>query len=179
VEQNRPSFIHKSKKPYDVSEFERIEPTKIQDGKEVPLDNFSYFQAYWTGKDWQISPVTTSDNNYDFGSIYIEDNSVWRIIGTDGKGPQEYNTGGEVAMYVSTDFGKTWKKERQLTQNSELNHCYPLRPVNANPDFYALWATGHGRQKSESTLYFCNKKGDVFELPRQMEGETAKPRLVP
>ncbi|GHT35630.1 hypothetical protein FACS189427_05350 [Planctomycetales bacterium] len=350
----RPSFIHKSKKPYDVSEFERIGPTKIQDGKEIPLDNFSYFQvyyskntgftalfttydkrilndpksvsartlcsmysadgvkwsqwlpyagilqghyqstgqykgkkdgdgkigssfnfhpndkesgrvglnwrsnlyymetkdggktwqnaqgenievplltidnkalvhnyydenvnvyifdvnfdakgnpvivyltskgyesgpkndprqwytAYWTGKDWQIAPVTTSDNNYDFGSLYIEDDNVWRIIGTDGKGPQEYNTGSEVAMYVSTDSGKTWKKERQLTQNSGLNHCYPRRPVNANPDFYALWATGHGRQKSESTLYFCNKKGDVFELPRQMEDETAKPRLV-
>ncbi|MCL2742506.1 MAG: BNR-4 repeat-containing protein [Planctomycetaceae bacterium] len=141
-------------------------------------DPRQWYTAYWTGKQWEINPITDSDNNYDFGSIYVEDNNVWRIIGTDGKGPQEYNTGGEVSMWVSKDSGMTWVKERQLTQNSELNHCYPRRPVNAHPDFYAIWATGHGRKKSESTLYFCNKKGDVFELPRLMDGETAKPALV-
>jgi len=141
-------------------------------------DPRQWYTAYWTGKQWEINPITDSDNNYDFGSIYVEDNNVWRIIGTDGKGPQEYNTGGEVSMWVSKDSGRTWVKERQLTQNSELNHCYPRKPVNAHPDFYAIWATGHGRKKSESTLYFCNKKGDVFELPRLMDGETAKPALV-
>jgi len=342
----RPSFIHKSKKPYDIAEFERINPTKRVDGKEVPLDNFSYLQiyhllgkgfaamfttydkrilndpetfaarilcsmdspdgaqwsawrphaailhghyqstgqykdekigtafnqhpndrengrvglnwrtnlyymetkdlgktwqnvqgetvkvplkevqnnalvydydreklnvyvmdvnfdasgkpivlyltskgyqsgpvndprqwntAYWTGSSWRIAPVTVSDNNYDFGSLYVEEGNVWRIIGTPGIGPQAYNTGGEVSMWVSTDSGKTWKLERQMTQNSEFNHCYPRRPINPHPDFYALWATGHGRKKSESTIYFCNKKGDVFELPRQMNSDTQKP----
>ena len=345
----RPSFIHRSKKPYDIEEFERIEPTKLQDGKEVALDNFSYMQiyhfpgqgfgamfttydkrtlndpttkaarilcsmsskdgvkwsewrafagilhghyqstgtyknekigssfnmhpddrangriglnwrtnlyymetkdlgetwrnvqgekievpltsvdnpalvydydkektnvyimdvnfdaegnpiilyltskgyesgpkndprrwhtAYWNGNEWKINPITDSDNNYDFGSLYVEDGGLWRIIGTTGSGPQAYNTGGEVAMWTSKDSGVTWTKERQMTSDSEFNHCYPRRPVNAHPDFYAFWATGHGRKKSPSTLYFCNIKGDVFELPRKMEGDTAKPKKI-
>ena len=138
-------------------------------------DPRQWYTAYWTGKNWQIKPVTDSDNNYDFGSLYVEAGNVWRMIGTTGKGPQEYNTGGEVAMWISADSGQTWTLERQLTQDSALNHCYPRRPVNAHPDFYALWAAGHGRKKSESTLYFCNKKGEVFELPRQMNSDAQKP----
>ena len=138
-------------------------------------DPRQWHTAYWTGRNWQITPVVISDNNYDFGSIYTEEDNAWRMIGTSGKGPQSYNTGGEVELWSSTDMGKTWKLERKMTQNSELNHCYPRRPVNAHPDFYAFWASGHGRQKSESTLYFSNQKGDVFALPRQMESDTYKP----
>jgi len=138
-------------------------------------DPRQWYTAYWTGRDWQISPVLVSDNNYDFGSIYTGEDNTWRIIGTSGKGPQSYNTGGEVEMWNSTDTGKSWKLERKMTQNSESNHCYPRRPVNPHPDFYAFWASGHGRQKSPSTFYFCNKKGDVFELPRLMKSETHKP----
>ena len=43
----RPSFIHRSSKPYDITEFERIDATKIVNGKEVPMDNFSYLQIYY------------------------------------------------------------------------------------------------------------------------------------
>ena len=345
----RPSFIHRSKKPYDIEEFERINPTKILDGKEVPLDNFSYLQVYhlkgkgfaamfttydnrvmndpqtisartlcsmtsrdgvkwtawnayagilrghyqstgtfqdkkigtsfnfhpddqqtgrvglnyrsnlyymetsdlgktwknakgeivnvplkeidnkalvhdyyseglnvyimdvnfdvkgnpvvlyltskghesgpendprrwytarWDGSNWKIKPITDSDNNYDFGSLYVEKGNLLRIIGTTEKGAQPYNTGGEIAIWTSKDFGETWTKEKQITANSEFNQCYPRRPVNAHPDFYALWASGHGRQKSESTLYFCNKNGDVFELPRKMSGDVQKPKRL-
>ena len=345
----RPSFIHRSKKPYDIEEFERITPTKLVDDKEVPLDNFSYFQVYsmkgkgfavlfttydkrvlndpqtiavrilcsmsspdgikwsawrphaailyghyqssgtfkdekigtafnfhpndqatgrvglnyrsnlyymetsdigetwknikgetiavplaeienkalvhdyyaeglnvyvmdvnfdakgnpiilyltsrgyesgpkndprrwhtarWTGSDWRIKPIADSCNNYDFGSLYVEDGDFLRIIGTTEQGPQPYNTGGEVAMWTSNDLGDTWTKERQMTANSKFNHCYPRRPVNAHPDFYALWASGHGRQKSESTLYFSNQKGDVFELPRTMDGDVQRPKRL-
>lgn len=137
-----------------------------------------WYTAAWTGERWKIDPVTDSDNNYDFGSLYIEGNGLWRIIGTTETGPQPYNTGGEVAMWTSRDRGTTWKKVRQMTSGSRYNHCYPRRPVNAHPDFYALWASGHGREKSESTLYFCNKDGDVFELPRQMTGALAQPVKV-
>ncbi|MDR2438420.1 MAG: BNR-4 repeat-containing protein [Planctomycetaceae bacterium] len=135
-----------------------------------------WYTAYWTGKDWKINSITDSDNNYDFGSIYIEKNNLWRIIGTTEKGPQAYNTGGEIAVWLSRDWGTTWNKEKQLTTGSEFNQCYPRRPVNAHSDFYALWACGHGRKKSTSTLYFCNKNGDVFELPRQMDTEHQKPK---
>jgi len=61
--------------------------------------------AHWTGKEWTIRPVTTSDNNYDMGSVFVEPDGVWRIIGPTENGPQSYNCGGEVAIWTSRDQG--------------------------------------------------------------------------
>lgn len=132
----------------------------------------------WTGTRWQIRPVCTSDNNYDMGSLYIEDDRTWRIIGPTETGPQPYNPGGEMAMWITHDEGATWKKVKQLTKNSSRNHTYARRPVNAHPDFYAIWADGHGRKPSQSSLYFCDKQGNVRILPREMTGDFAEPRLL-
>ncbi len=118
------------------------------------------------GKEWKYFDVTQSDNNYDFGSLYLEDGKI-RILAASGKGPQEYNTGGEMVMLESLDGGKTWS-EKQLTKSSAYNHTYPRRPLNANPDFYGIWADGNGREKSESSLYYCNSKGEVWKMPRKM-----------
>jgi len=135
--------------------------------------------ARWTGSEWLFSRVTESDNNYDTGSLYIETDGLWRIIGPTEPGPQRYNPGGEVAIWTSKDQGQSWTKLRDVTRNSELNHTYVRRPVDPHPDFYAFWADGHGRKPSESRLYFCNKTGDrVFRLPFRMEGEFAKPEAV-
>ena len=141
-------------------------------------DPRTWMIAHWTGKNWDINPITTSDNNYDMGSLYIETDGTWRIIAPTETGPQPYNPGGEVAMWTSADQGKTWKNIKQLTQNSPYNHTYCRRPVNAHPDFYALWADGHGRQPSESSLYFCNKEGNVYKLPRVMKEDFVKPEMV-
>jgi hypothetical protein len=135
--------------------------------------------ARWTGSFWEIRPVTTSDNNYDMGSLYLEDEGTWRIIAPTEPGPQPYNPGGEMAMWVSHDQGREWSKTKQLTSNSPMNHTYARRPVNAHPDFYALWADGHGREPSSSRLYFCNRDGEVFMLPREMKTEFAEPLPVP
>jgi hypothetical protein len=44
----RPSFIHQSRKPYDISSFEPITAMRQDDaGKRVPFDNFSYLQTYY------------------------------------------------------------------------------------------------------------------------------------
>ena len=68
---------------------------------------------------------------------------------------------------------------RQLTRNSPFNHTYCRKPVNAHPDFYALWADGHGLEPSQSSLYFCDKTGQrVWRLPRKMAGEFASPEPV-
>ncbi|TWT77535.1 hypothetical protein Pla123a_21960 [Posidoniimonas polymericola] len=131
----------------------------------------------WTGDAWRQSIVTESDNNYDLGSLYMEDDRL-RVLAPTLPGPQAYNPGGEVASHVSEDGGQTWRLERRLTGKSEFNHTYVRRPVNAHPDFYALWADGHGRQPSESRLYFCNQAGDVFRLPVEMEGENARPERI-
>ncbi|HPA06584.1 MAG TPA: BNR-4 repeat-containing protein [Candidatus Hydrogenedentes bacterium] len=135
--------------------------------------------ARWTGQDWQILPSNIiSDNNYDMGSIYVETDAQLRLIAPTQVGPQPYNPGGEVAMWLSDDGGKSWTLVKQMTRNSPYNHTYVRRPVNAHPGFYGFWADGHGREPSISRLYFCNRDGDVFRLPFDMEGDTAKPELV-
>ena len=141
-------------------------------------DPRTWTTARWTGREWQIKKAFVSDNNYDMGSLYIEDDGTWRIIGPTETGPQPYNPGGEMAMWVSEDLGKTWKKVRQLTKNSPYNHTYTRRPVNAHPDFYAIWADGHGRKPSQSSLYFCDKQGNVRILPREMTKDLEKPELL-
>ena len=44
--------------------------------------------AHWTGGHWDINPITTSDSNYDSGSLYIENGGVWRVIGPTSPGPR-------------------------------------------------------------------------------------------
>jgi len=141
-------------------------------------DPRTWTTARWTGERWQIRPALTSDNNYDMGSLYIEDDGTWRIIGPTETGPQPYNPGGEMAMWISSDLEQTWSKVKQLTKNSPRNHTYARRPVNAHPDFYAIWADGHGRKLSLSNLYFCDKQGNVRILPREMSEELVKPKLL-
>jgi hypothetical protein len=134
-----------------------------------------WYTAHWTGSSWVILPITTSDNNYDMGSLYIEKDGTWRIIAPTAPGPQAYNTGGSIVMWTSPDEGHSWLKVNDLTPGCKNNQSFPRRPVNASPDFYAFWADGNGRKRSESNLYFCNKGGHVFMLPREMKKKKMKP----
>ncbi len=142
-------------------------------------DPRTWYTAQWTGTKWEINPFTTSDHNYDFGSFYIEPDGTWRIIAPTETGPQPYNTGGEIAMWISCNKGKSWKKIRDLTRDSRLNHTYVRHPVHAHPDFYAFWADGHGRQLSNSNLYFTDKEGThVWRLPSEMTEDFAEPEIA-
>jgi len=141
-------------------------------------DPRTWTTARWTGKAWTIRPAFTSDNNYDMGSLYLDTDGTWRIIGPTETGPQPYNPGGEMALWQSTDQGATWEKLQQLTKDSPFNHTYARRPVNANDGFYALWADGHGRQPSSSSIYFCDRAGSVYRLPREMTTELMKPERL-
>jgi len=133
----------------------------------------------WDGAAWVRRPMTTSGNNYDHGSLYIDPDGTWRVIAPTELGPQPYNPGGEMALWTSRDEGATWTKVKQLTRDSARNHTYARRPLRAHADFYALWADGHGRQPSESALYFTNRDGDhVWRLPVHMEGESARPEIA-
>ncbi len=134
--------------------------------------------AHWTGGKWQIREACVSDNNYDMGSLYIETDGTWRIIGPTETGPQPYNPGGEMAMWVSRNQGNSWYKIKQLTKGSPYNHTYARHPVDAHPDFYALWADGHGRMPSQSSLYFCDREGNARVLPRKMAEDFVKPKLL-
>jgi hypothetical protein len=135
--------------------------------------------ARWTGDRWDFKTMTTSQNNYDHGSLYVEEDGAWRVIAPTEPGPQPFNPGGEMVMWLSKDQGGTWDKVAQLTQNSSRNHTYARRPLDAHPDFYALWADGNAREPSESSLYFTNRRGEhVWRLPARMAGEFAAPEIV-
>ena len=128
---------------------------------------------------WDIRPGFRASSNYDFGPLYVEDDGSWTIIGPSEQGPQPYNTGGEVAVWKSSNQGASWTKLRDLTRESEFNHAYVRRPVNAHPGFRALWADGHGRQPSPSRLYFTDDAAEkVWRLPGRMSGDVAEPELT-
>jgi len=130
--------------------------------------------AHWNGAEWEFREVTASDNNYDTGCLHVEEDGTWRVIGPTETGPQPYNPGGEMAVWTSADQGATWTMLRQITSGSEFNHTYARRPVDAHPDFYALWADGHGLEPSDSRLYFCNQDGtQVRRLPFKMTADHA------
>lgn len=143
-----------------------------QPGPENNPRTWEFFR--FDGKKWNNTELTTSDSNYDMGSIYTE-NDLIRIIAPTEKGPQAYNPGGEVAMWESGDKGKSWILKKQLTVGSPKNHTYIRSPKGHHPDFYAIWADGHGRQPSTSDLYFCDKEGNVFKMPRDFKANTIKP----
>ncbi|HXG61578.1 MAG TPA: BNR-4 repeat-containing protein [Planctomycetota bacterium] len=135
--------------------------------------------ARWTGESWEFRDVTTSDHNYDFGSLYLEEDGTWRLIATTDPAAQRYVTGGEVVLWTSADEGRTWTKVRALTARSARNHAYPRRPLNAHPEFYALWADGDALRPSESFLYFADREGArVRRLPPLMDSETAVPETL-
>lgn len=129
----------------------------------------------WTGEAWVTSDFTTSDHNYDHGSLYVE-GGTWRVIGTTEAGATPHGTGGDVALWESPDRGATWAKVRVLTRGP-FNHSYPRRPLHAHPGFYALWADGHPLAPSASSLYFCDREGQVFRLPERMDAANASASL--
>ncbi|OFX31762.1 MAG: hypothetical protein A2W90_18680 [Bacteroidetes bacterium GWF2_42_66] len=131
----------------------------------------------WTGSDWVTSAVGDSDHNYDAGSLYLLDDK-WLVVAPLVNGPQLWGAGGELAFYESADEGKTWKKIKQITNNSPRNHTYVRRPINAQDPFLYFWADGNPDKFSISKLYFGDSSGHVWQLPYEMKGKMAKPIKV-
>ncbi len=138
---------------------------------------YTWRTARWTGSVWDIRDLTTSDNNYDHGSLYLEADGTWRVIAPTTPAGEPYAVGGEMVAWTSRDQGATWQSQ-PLTRNSPRNHTYLRRPFDAQPGFYGLWADGMGRQPSASSLFFCTKDGAVFRLPESFTGDGAKPEPV-
>lgn len=131
--------------------------------------------AHWTGTEWKNHIVARSGHNYDYGSLYVFEKK-WQIIAPIGTGPKPWGAGGEMEIWESCDDGKNWKKIRQITINSQRNHTFARRPVNAKDPFYIFWADGNTENMSISKLYFGESSGEKYwELPYNMESEYAEP----
>ncbi|MFZ2340287.1 MAG: hypothetical protein WAW07_11270 [Bacteroidales bacterium] len=127
---------------------------------------------------WNFSKVCESTNNFDRGALYVTP-AEWRIIGPTEPGPSKYGTGGEVAMWVSTNQGESWEKTVQITSQSRFNHSFVRKPMNPSKEFYALWADGNADEFSRSSLYFTNESGKrVRILPYEMKRSFQKPARV-
>jgi hypothetical protein len=135
--------------------------------------------AHWSGTQWKLKPVTTSDHNYDFGQLYIEDQTTWRLIAPTDPGAQPNMTGGDIVMWLGQDQGTTWSRHKTLTRDTKRNHNFVRQPIDAQDDFYALWADGDAGELSESNLYFTNKSGDaVWRLPARMDSDIVRPEPI-
>jgi hypothetical protein len=135
--------------------------------------------ARWTGEQWALHDITTSDHNYDFGPLFIDDERSWQLIAPTDPGPQPYGTGGQMVVWTSEDQGRTWRKSKVLTHDDAYNHSYARRPVGFHPDFAALWAAGNARQRSDSSLYFTDRTtSHVWRLPVTMSVDLQQPEVV-
>ena len=127
----------------------------------------------WTGRQWEDQVVTTSDHNYDMGSLFIEE-GVWTVVAPTENSPQRYGGGGEVVMWKSSDQGKHWNKAKQVTQHSERNHNYLRRVVNGKDPFVYFWADGNPDTLSRSVMYFGDRQGHYWQLPYTMDSTQMK-----
>ena len=136
-----------------------------------------WFVLYWNGTVWENHPVTTSDHNYDMGSLFVKDDK-WTVIAPTENTPQAWGGGGEIVMWQSSDKGKTWKNTRQITKRSARNHNYIRKTVNGSDPFMYFWADGNPDSMSPSVMYFGDSKGNVWRLPYDMLGEDQQPVRV-
>ncbi len=133
---------------------------------------------HWKDGQWKSHVVARAGHNYDMGSLYVE-GGEWRVIGPAEDRPQQYGTGGEIALWLSRDEGETWSMESRLTEGSRFNHGYARRPALAADPFQAFWADGDPARLTPSHLYFADSSGaQVWCLPYDMEEDFATPRRI-
>ena len=138
---------------------------------------YEWCLTHWNGRDWITTVITTSDHNYDMGSLFLTPGH-WRVAGPTGTGPQSYGVGGEISIWASRDNGHTWIQERQLTRDSRYNHAYVRRPLQYRHPFCFFWADGHPHEFSRSQLYFGDFSGNVYRLPYEMKKDRQTPEKI-
>ncbi|MEZ4772363.1 MAG: BNR-4 repeat-containing protein [Bacteroidia bacterium] len=105
---SRRSYIHKSISPFDISGFEQVHAQKLENGILVPMDNFSYFQIWNTGRQGFMG----------FFTHYEKDK-------TSGMGQR-------VAYFVTSKNGVEWSEWQKLAAISEGHY----QISEYNPEFH-------------------------------------------
>ena len=131
----------------------------------------------WNGSKWTTRSITTSDHNYDMGSLLFFREDLYLVAPT-AIGPQKWGVGGELQVWKSDDLGDHWIKERDLTHKSVMNHSYVRKSENFKAPFIFFWANGNAHQFSKSELFFGNLNGEIWKLPYSMEKEYELPQKI-
>ena len=131
----------------------------------------------WNGSKWTTNSITTSDHNYDMGSLLFFNEDLYLVAPT-AIGPQKWGVGGELQVWKSDDLGDHWIKERDLTHKSIMNHSYVRKSENFKAPFIFFWANGDAHQFSKSELFFGNLNGEIWKLPYSMEKEYELPQKI-
>ncbi|MEQ9310826.1 MAG: BNR-4 repeat-containing protein [Balneolaceae bacterium] len=114
--------------------------------------------AFYQNQQWNIRTISSTDHNYNMGTIQIVD-SDWAVIVPTDKGPQENAAGGELVYWKSSDNGFSWEIERRITDNSSNNNNYVKKVKNARSEFSYIWADGNAEIPSVSNLYYTDIRG--------------------
>lgn len=149
-------------------------------GHEPGPDNrpYTWWYTRWDGQEWLTDSICNSDHNYDMGSFYLTDSSLY-VIGPTSTGPQKWAGGGEIAIWESDLSGSQWRLKTRVTDQSTYNHSYIRRPLNARNPFLYFWADGHGHDFSTSRLYFGDLAGNIWQLPYEMNEDNIEPAKYP
>ncbi|MFN8239573.1 MAG: BNR-4 repeat-containing protein [Bacteroidales bacterium] len=133
--------------------------------------------SYDNGK-WEYTPICKSGHNHDTGVLYLSGNRL-TLAGTTEPGPQKDGTGGAIAIWESTDKGKSWSMSRQLTYPGKYNYSNVRRPINPSGKFYCFWSDGDPEEVSECNIYFSdfNLKATRV-LPYDMKRELELPDRI-
>src|SRR5690606_18121753 len=141
------SYVHKSVKPYDIDQFEQVHVTKIVNGKEVIMDNFSYLQSWYqpengfislfTHYDRKVIPNQPSKPRRTISFMTSADGihySTWNDLATIEEG--HYQTSGQYKNKLGSAFNYHPVKEGENGLNYRTNLYYIQ-----TQDFGKTWET--------------------------------------
>lgn len=148
----RPSFIHRSQKPYDISAFVRIDATRRDaNGQTVPFDNFSYLQTYYQPGHGFLNLMTHYDRNVLPYGANKPRRSIAYITSPDGT---NWSSWQDIAIIEEGHYQSSGKRGNRI--GSAFNY-HPNRKVGAGldyrtnlyyvetDDFGKSWHTADGR----------------------------------
>ncbi len=147
-----PSFIHRSKKPYDVDAFEQIFASRKTADGTTPLNNFSYLQSWYVNGKGFLNLFTHYDRDVIAGqpakprrtiSFMTSPDGVayseWRDLATIGEG--HYQTSGSFQdKKIATTFNFHPIKRGENGLNYRTNLYYIQ-----TQDFGKTWQTAEGK----------------------------------
>ncbi|RIV21341.1 hypothetical protein DYU11_18210 [Fibrisoma montanum] len=171
----RPSFIHRSRRPYTIDAFEQVPATRLDSaGKRVAFDNFSYVQSYYQSGRGFLNLMT----HYDRGVLRYGANkprrtisfitspdgvswSAWQDIGVIEEG--HYQTSGQSGNKIGSSFNF----HPDTKTGSGLDYRTNLYYVETN-DFGKTWRTAGGKPV---TLPLTNVQNSALVKDYQSAGQ--------